>query len=253
MRDAARQGRAEANERGGFVKNPLWQGEDSRDDGLSVRAKGGQVAVVAVWMELALFAGVMVLGQFSPGPDMLLLTRTALRKGARIGLETAAGITCGLAVHSTIAVAGMSVAFERLPWLRTALQWLAAIYLLWLAWGMARECFVAWYSGAIHEVDVADGGRAPFIRGLLCNLLNPKAALFLAAVCAPFLSGHHPSWWPYAIWGIIVGFGIGLWSLWVLLLQYPPLRHRYERSAGLVDGIFGLVLAALAVRLMLGW
>jgi threonine/homoserine/homoserine lactone efflux protein len=33
--------------------------------------------------ELLMFAGVMVLGQFSPGPDMLLLTRTELRKGAR--------------------------------------------------------------------------------------------------------------------------------------------------------------------------
>ena len=29
-------------------------------------------------LELALFAGVMALGQFSPGPDMILLTRTAL-------------------------------------------------------------------------------------------------------------------------------------------------------------------------------
>jgi len=203
--------------------------------------------------ELCLFAGVMVLGQFSPGPDMLLLTRTALRKGAREGLETAAGIACGLTVHATIAVAGVAVAFQRLPILRIAIQWLAAIYLLWLAWGMAREFFVAWYSGAIYEIEPVASRRAPFLRGLLCNLLNPKAALFLAAVCAPFLSGDHPAWWPYAIWGIVVGLGIGLWSLWVVLLQWPPLRNRYERSSGLIDGIFGLVLAALAIRLMVGW
>lgn len=201
---------------------------------------------------LWLFAGVIVLGQFSPGPDMLLLTRTALRKGAREGVQTAAGIACGLTVHATVAVAGVAMVFQRFPLLRMVLQWAAAVYLLWLAWGMAREFFVAWYSGAIYEIEEVENRRAPFMRGLLCNLLNPKAALFLAAVSAPFLSGDHPAWWPFAIWGIIVGFGIGLWSLWVLLLQWPQLRDRYERSAGLIDGIFALVLAALAVRLMIG-
>jgi threonine/homoserine/homoserine lactone efflux protein len=195
----------------------------------------------------------MVLGQFSPGPDMLVLTRTALRKGAREGLQTAAGIACGLAVHATIAVAGVAVVFQRLPLLRTALQSVAAVYLLWLAWGMAREFFVAWYSGTIYEIELEESRRAPFVRGLFCNLLNPKVALFLAAVCAPFLSGDHPAWWPFAIWGIVIGLGIGLWSLWVLLLQWPPLRNGYDRYAGLIDGICGLALAGLAVRLMLGW
>jgi threonine/homoserine/homoserine lactone efflux protein len=203
--------------------------------------------------DLWMFAGVMVLGQFSPGPDMLLLTRTALRKGTRDGLQTAAGIACGLTVHATIAVAGVAVVFQRVPLLRTALQWVAAFYLLWLAWGMAREFFAAWHSGAIYEMELVESRRAPFVRGLLCNLLNPKAALFIAAVSAPFLSGDHPAWWPFAIWGIVVGFGIGLWSLWVLLLQWPPLRNGYERYAGLIDGIFALVLTALVIRLMFGW
>jgi threonine/homoserine/homoserine lactone efflux protein len=71
-------------------------------------------------------------------------------------------------------------------------------------------------------------------------------------VCAPFLAGNHPGWWPYAIWGVIVGLGVGLWSLWVVLLQWQPLRVRYERAGGWIDGIFGVALLALAVRLMIG-
>jgi threonine/homoserine/homoserine lactone efflux protein len=47
--------------------------------------------------------------------------------------------------------------------------------------------------------------------------------------------------------------GIGLWSLWVLALQWRPVRARYERFSGLIDGVFGLVLAVLAVRLVIGW
>ena len=202
--------------------------------------------------ELWIFAGLMALGQFSPGPDMLLLTRTALKEGRNAGVKMAAGIACGLTVHASIAVGGVAVVLQNFPALCRVLEWVAAFYLLWLAWRMALEYFVAWYSGAIYEMEVVENHRTPFLRGLLCNLLNPKAALFLAAVSAPFLTGKHPAWWPYAIWGIVVAQGFALWSLWVLLLQWPPLRLRYQRSAGWIDGAFGLVLVALAVRLMIG-
>lgn len=198
--------------------------------------------------ELCAFAVVIMLGQFSPGPDLLLLTRTALREGRAAGLRMAAGIACGLAVHATIAVAGMALVFDRWPVLRRVLQWAAAFYLLWLALGMLRAVLRPG-----HEVAPVVSPHPPFVRGLFCNLLNPKVALFLAAACAPFLSGNHPVWWPAAIWGLIVGLGIGLWCLWVVLLEWRPLRLRYERSARMLDGIFSLVLAALAIRLMIGW
>lgn len=202
--------------------------------------------------ELCLFAGVIVLGQFSPGPDMILLTRAALGQGPREGVQMASGITCGLAVHSTIAVAGMAAAFQRLPVLRAALQWVAAAYLLWLAYGILSERYLAWRSGSIHEAQVKTHSQSPFVRGFFCNLLNPKVALFLAAVCAPFLSGSHPAWWPFAIWSVIVGLGISLWSAWVLLLQWQPARRAYARAAAWIDVVFGLLLLALAIRLMLG-
>lgn len=202
--------------------------------------------------ELWVFAGVVVLGQFSPGPDMILLTRTALRRGAADGVKMAAGIACGLTVHATIAVAGMAVAFQRFSMLRRVLQWVAAAYLLWIAYSLLRERFVIWYSGVASDSGAKDGPQPPFLRGLLCNLFNPKVALFLAAVCAPFLAGSHPAWWPYAIWGVIVGLGIVLWSLWVIVLQWSPLRNAYEAAAAWIDGAFGLILLGLAVRLMIG-
>jgi len=204
----------------------------------------------AVTNELWIFGGLITLGQFSPGPDMVLITRTALREGRRAGLSMASGITCGLMVHSTIAVAGVAVAFQRFSMLRQVLQWVAAIYLLWLAMGLLRA---AWVGTGVLVADGTAGSasvRSPFVRGFLCNLLNPKVAIFLAAVCAPFLTKHHSPFWPFAIWSIIVGLGIGLWSLWVLMLQWVPLRTRYDRAARWIDGIFGIALISLAVRLM---
>lgn len=211
---------------------------------------GWQYGLVTAAAELCVFAGVIVLGQFSPGPDMLLLTRTALRRGSPAGVRMALGIGCGLAFHATIAIAGMAVVFERFTVLRRVLLWVAAFYLLWLAYGLLREAFMAWHSGAKSESTQRENGHSPFVRGLLCNLLNPKAALFLAAVCAPFLAGKHPDWWPAALWIVVVGLGVGLWSLWVVLLQWPPLRRSYERAVLWIDALFGIALIVLAAALI---
>ncbi len=203
--------------------------------------------------DLLAFAGVMALGQFSPGPDMILLTRTALREGAAAGVRTALGIACGLAVHSTIAVAGLALAFEKLPPPGgLLLRFAAAGYLLWLAWGMARERFVVWYSGGIGKSMPAPSTRGPFLRGLFCNLLNPKAAIFLAAVSAPFLEGNRPDWWPAALWAVVVFQGGTLWALWARLLQWRPLRSGYHRSEPWIDAAFALALVALAAWLIVG-
>lgn len=209
------------------------------------------MARVTLTSELWMFAGLIVLGQFCPGPDMVLLTRTALREGPMAGVAMACGISCGLAVHATIAVGGVTVALMRFPMLRWLLQWVAAFYLLLLAYGLLRAAWIALSSGVVPVAVTQASNDSPFVRGLLCNLFNPKVPMFLAAVCAPFLSGSHPGWWPSAIWAVVVTLGIGLWLLWVVLLQWPPLRSRYERASCWIDGVFGIALTGLALRLMM--
>jgi len=201
-------------------------------------------------IELLAFAGVMVLGQFSPGPDMILLTRSSLRGGAKVGVTMALGIACGLAVHATVAVAGLAWVFDRFPGVRDGMRWAAALYLFWLARGLLRGLLVQ-AADQTAPIDNA-GGRSPFLQGLFCNLLNPKAAFFLAAVSAPFLRGDRPNWWPLAIWAIVVGQGGLLWSLWACFLQWSPLRLRYQKSERWIDAAFGIVLLVLAFRLGLG-
>lgn len=200
--------------------------------------------------DLLTFAGVMVLGQFSPGPDMILMTRTALKCGVRAGAAMALGIGSGLAVHATLAVAGIALVFVRFPTLREGLRWLAVGYLLFLAYRMLKGLADGLRGQAVtaHE----SFAERPFLRGFYCNLFNPKAAVFLAAVSAPFVRGERPEWWPFALWGIIVGQGWLLWSLWAWLLQWKPLQQGYERAERWIDGAFGMALLALAIRLSLG-
>jgi threonine/homoserine/homoserine lactone efflux protein len=201
--------------------------------------------------ELWIFAGIMALGQFSPGPDMILLTRTALARGRVAGWWTALGISTGLCLHAAVAIGGMAFLVAQGGVVETVLRWAAAAYLGWLGLRLLQGAFVAYYSGVKYELEEVRG-RSDFVRGLLCNLLNPKVLFFFAGVVAPFLRGERPDWWPYVLWGILVGEGLVLWCAWVWLLQWKPIRARYETMAHWIDALFGLLLLVLAVLLLLG-
>ena len=192
----------------------------------------------------------MLLGQFSPGPDMLLLTRTALADGARAGVKTALGIATGLALHAALAVLGLAWLLEKFPLFGQLMRWAAAAYLLWLAWKLLTACAKTFSKNEGENVTNPFAGSY-YQRGLWCNLLNPKVVVFLAAVTAPFLRGDSSSARPLALWLIIVIQGGGLWSIWAIVLQWRPLRDGYRKSQPLIDGAFGLVLLLLAVMLMM--
>lgn len=193
--------------------------------------------------ELLAFALVMVIGQFSPGPDMLLLTRTSLSEGLKAGWTMVTGIVTGLAVHAILAIGGMAVLVAKGGPVAKAMSWVAATYLLWLAFGLLTK--------PDGEGDVAPTKRSPYFRGLFCNLLNPKVLVFFASVVAPFLSGEHPGWWPLALWFIIVAEGLVFWCLWVWLLQRKRIRQAYQRAGRPLDILFAIALACLAVALII--
>ncbi len=205
-----------------------------------------------VWIpEWLAFVGVMALGQFSPGPDMVLLTRTALFSGRKSGCWTAVGIACGLACHAAIAVTGVAVIMTRGGTFVLVMKCAAALYLTWLAYQLIRSGLKP------SRLSVGDGeGKketafTSWKRGLLCNLLNPKVAVFLAGVTAPFLAiQDSPDKWPLVLWLTIVLEGVILWCAWVFLLQAPVIRERYLRVAHWFDLAFGVMLLGLAVMVV---
>ncbi len=121
--------------------------------------------------------------EITPGPNMAYLAALSLSQGVRAGLAAVAGIALGLSVYGVAASLGLSAIIDNSAFLYEALRWGGVIYLLWLAWE-------AWAAEREVAPETVDGGIDPwtaFRRGLITNLLNPKAAVFYVAVLPDFI------------------------------------------------------------------
>jgi threonine/homoserine/homoserine lactone efflux protein len=138
----------------------------------------------------------------------------------------------------------------------TAVKWVGAAYLLYLAVGMLREA--ARKGEAPSAVEVARE-REPmslplaFRQGLLTNALNPKVALFFLALLPQFIEAQSPhktlAFLALGGWFVLQSLAF----LIVFVLAVAPLARwrpgpSVRRS---LHGAGGLLFAGLAARLAL--
>jgi threonine/homoserine/homoserine lactone efflux protein len=131
---------------------------------------------------LLAFALTCVIIEITPGPNMTYLAALSLSDGRRVGFAAVAGIALGLMTYGVAAALGLAALIDSSPLLYGMLRWAGVIYLLWLAWE-------AWTSENETSPDAVDGEEPwlAFRRGLITNLLNPKAAVFYVAVLPEFI------------------------------------------------------------------
>ena len=133
---------------------------------------------------LLAFALTALIIEITPGPNMTYLAALSLSSGMRAGFAAVAGIAIGLMTYGIVAALGLAAVIDSSPLLYGILRWGGVAYLLWLAWE-------AWSSERETSPDATDGtDDEPWIafrRGLITNLLNPKAAVFYVAVLPEFI------------------------------------------------------------------
>jgi threonine/homoserine/homoserine lactone efflux protein len=115
-------------------------------------------------LPLAMFAFV---SSVTPGPNNVMLTASGASFGYRRTVPHMLGITLGVVVMVLLVGAGLGAVFERLPVIYTALKYLGAAYLVWLAWKIAGSASI-------------DGGKAAF------QWVNPKAWIMAIGVIATY-------------------------------------------------------------------
>ncbi len=146
---------------------------------------------------LAPFLIAVLLIELTPGPNMGYLAALSASHGRTAGFRAVAGVTLGLAFYMLLAVLGVAEILAAAPLAYGVLRWAGVAYLLYLAWEAWRGASET-SPGHARDVD-----HAPFWRGLIANVLNPKALVFYVTLLPGFIAADHAPFWVQAL---ILGF-----------------------------------------------
>ncbi|MEQ6248095.1 LysE family translocator [Sulfitobacter sp. HNIBRBA3233] len=114
----------------------------------------------------------------TPGPANMALLATGARFGFRAALPFVAGVALGKQLIIWPIGFGLMELATRVPWLFTALKYLSAAYIIWLAWKVANL--------RLGQGDA--GARVPgFAAGLIVHPLNPKAWAMIVGSFTAFI------------------------------------------------------------------
>ena len=137
--------------------------------------------------ELWLFFMALAVVYLLPGPDMILLLQTGARQGKGAALATALGLGVARGCHVALAALGLATLFRTAPWTFDVVRLAGAAYLLWIGIQCLRTTMLPSLNGADATTAKPRWPEA-IQRGLLTNLLNPKALLFCSVLLPQFQS-----------------------------------------------------------------
>jgi len=170
------------------------------------------------------------------------------RSGFPAGYWAAVGLQGGLLVQIALVACGLGALLAASEPAFLAIKWLGALYLAWLG----LKLLLGRSAGRSEVLSGTDRPGAQMRRGLLVNLSNPKAIVFLLAVLPQFLDLSRPLLPQYLAMAVtmtamdlaVMAFYTGLGAS--LLAWFSDPRHRR-----VLDGVFGLLFLGAAVLLAL--
>jgi RhtB (resistance to homoserine/threonine) family protein len=184
-----------------------------------------------------------------PGADFVMVTRTSIYNGRLAGLYMSLGMCLSVCIHASYSIAGLAVVIANSPWLFSAIKYLGAAYLIYIAWQLltTRESVNKDQSNPTTQM-------SPFIAlrlGFSCNILNPKTSIFFLSIFTQVVSVDTPLIMQVS-YGLIIMLAHFVWYSGVaLLLSHPKILPRFDRQKQKIDKVAGFVLMLMAIKLTL--
>ncbi|OIN04755.1 LysE family translocator [Oceanisphaera psychrotolerans] len=196
------------------------------------------------WLALA---AICVMGAISPGPSLAVVMRNTVRGGQGHGVLTALGHGLGVGLYALITALGLALLITSTPMLFDVIRYGGAAFLAWLG----IKALLARPTGAEVTAEHSVRGRQGAFEGFMVAFLNPQLAIFFVALFSQFVRAD-TGWQQGGIMMLTAGGIDALWYVLVALaLSRGPVLAWLKTRAGLIDKLSGLVLLALAVKVVL--
>jgi homoserine/homoserine lactone efflux protein len=195
-----------------------------------------------------LFAITETLLCISPGPAVMMIIATGLKRGAGMSIFSNLGILAGNIIYFILSATGLGAMLFASYDIFFAVKWIGAAYLVYLgvmAWLEKDSVMVL----PVQEQKPTGGGRL-FLNALVLQLANPKTLLFFVALLPQFIDPTKSVAWQIFIMGIT-----SVVMEFFVLLTYGSLAAktsefaRQPRYARIINRLCGGLLISAGVGL----
>lgn len=198
---------------------------------------------LTAWLTIV---GICILGAMSPGPSLAVVLKHTLSGGRGKGIITALAHSAGVGLYAFICISGLAVVIFASETLFSVLQWLGALYLVWL--GIKGLLSQSKPNQMLPEVNAKTAARD----GFMIVFLNPKIAVFFIALFSQVV-GTDTTMAGKTIYASTAMVIDGLWYIAVAwLFSNPRWLGMLQAKAVWLDRLFGIILIGLAGKLATG-
>lgn len=200
---------------------------------------------VATWTVVAL----------TPGPAVFCAMAQATRHGFRSSLAGVAGIQAGNALFFLCVALGLATLLATASTAFSVLRMAGAIYLFYL--GVRIIVSTLRRNAPVAGIISGSPGTAPsrrglFWQGLLIQVTNPKALLFVSALLPQFLDQERPVLLQLAIlMAATVAVDFAVLSGYALFAERGAKSFRASRFSIWLERFFGAALVFFGLKLLL--
>ena len=183
----------------------------------------------------------------SPGPatSLLLAPRWALGRGS--GLSLASGISTGSLIWAISAAFGLGAIMLANAWVFEVIRYFGAAYLMYLAYKSARSAI----SSKEIKVKSLTGSRSTlFTKGLLLQLTNPKAILFIGSLYSLGIPAGSSIQGLVIVISAVGTLGFVIFHGYAILFSSKAMTRLYLRLRRWFEGAFAIGFGAASFKIL---
>lgn len=209
--------------------------------------------------------------QLSPGPDILLIAKSAATTTRKNAFKVILGISVGIMLWVLLTLVGFTVLITQFPWIQTVLMLIGGVFLARMGWAMLKggiQSYKQTVNLGNNQLDIQlktaelkntefknnelkniESESNYFLLGLFTNLSNPKTLIYFSSVFSLALSSSASIHLKTQLAVIIPIQTLIVFTLLMLIISMPKIKNSYQNSAVYIDIISGLLFLFFAIWL----
>ncbi len=192
--------------------------------------------------------GAMFFALLSPGPDFALILNQSIKYGIKTSIYTSFGLGFGVFLHSLYSILGLGIIISQSIIVYNIIKFLGAFYLFYIGYkSLKSKGFKLSSENGVAKESISN--FKAFNLGFLCNILNPKAALFFISLFSVIIDPQTPMNFKAFYTFCIVSMTISWFCTLSFILSHKKVREFFNKFGTYFDRAIGTILILLALKI----